>query len=188
MLVFLCFVRIFPVNSCWVIRLFIWVCLVYFGPSMAASSVASPLCTWLVAACMSVACDKDHPLKSSMFQTPKRLSRWAKRRLQYCHGGVDSFSSGWISSFYGISIHSMMSSCLAFEPCEAYSSSKGLSLSLTFFGDNGFSLFGSKPPTLNHRQRRLNRAAHSGNNSKFFWPQCFLFHLLLLLFTFSFIN
>ncbi|CBI35831.3 unnamed protein product, partial [Vitis vinifera] len=113
---------------------------------MAASSVASPLCTWLVAACMSVACEKDHPLKSSMFQTPKRLSR------------------GWISSFYGSSIHNLMSSCLAFEPCEAYSSSKGLSSSLAFFGDNGFSLFGSKPSPMNHRQRRMNRAAHSDKN------------------------
>uniref|UniRef100_A5AZI8 beta-ketoacyl-[acyl-carrier-protein] synthase I n=1 Tax=Vitis vinifera TaxID=29760 RepID=A5AZI8_VITVI len=131
---------------------------------MAASSVASPLCTWLVAACMSVACEKDHPLKSSMFQTPKRLSRWAKRRLQCSNGGVDYFSSGWISSFYGSSIHNLMSSCLAFEPCEAYSSSKGLSSSLAFFGDNGFSLFGSKPSPVNHRQRRMNRAAHSDKN------------------------
>ncbi|KAL6335152.1 hypothetical protein AAG906_029379 [Vitis piasezkii] len=131
---------------------------------MAASSVASPLCTWLVAACMSVACEKDHPLKSSMFQTPKRLSRWAKRRLQCSNGGVDYFSSGWISSFYGSSIHNLMSSCLAFEPCEAYSSSKGLSSSLAFFGDNGFSLFGSKPSPMNHRQRRMNRAAHSDKN------------------------
>ncbi|KAJ9691879.1 hypothetical protein PVL29_011136 [Vitis rotundifolia] len=131
---------------------------------MAASSVASPLCTWLVAACMSVACEKDHPLKSSMFQTPKRLSRWAKRRLQCSNGGVDYFSSGWISSFYGSSIHNLMSSCLAFEPCEAYSSSKGLSSSLAFFGDNGFSLFGSKSSPMNHRQRRMNRAAHSDKN------------------------
>lgn len=57
-----------------------------------------------------------------------------------------------------------MSSCLAFEPCEAYSSSKGLSSSLAFFGDNGFSLFGSKPSPMNHRQRRMNRAAHSDKN------------------------
>lgn len=138
------------------------------GLSMAASSFASPLCTWLVAACMSVTCEKDHPLRSTMFQTPKRLSRWAKRRLQYSNSGVDYFSSGWISSFYGSSIHNLMSSCLAFEPCEVYSSSKGLSSSLAFFGDNGFSLFRSKSSPLNHRQRRINRAAHSSNDPEFF--------------------
>ena len=141
----------------------------FLGLSMAASSVASPLCTWLVAACMSVTCEKDDPLRSSMFQTPKRLSRWAKRRLQYSsNGGVDYFSSGWISSFYGSSFHNLMNSCLAFEPCEAYSSSKGLSSSLAFFGDNGFSLFRSKSSPMNPRQRPINRAAHSGNDSEFF--------------------
>ena len=114
--------------------------------------------------CMSVAYEKAHPLESSMFQTPKRLRRWAKQRLQCNNGGVDYFSIGWISSFYGSSIHNLMSSCLIFEPSDAYSNSKGLFSSLAFFGDNGFSLFGSKSSPMNHRQRRMNQVTHSDKN------------------------
>ena len=113
---------------------------------------------------MLVACEKTYPLKSSMFQTPKRLRWWAKQRLQCNNGGVDYFSIGWISSFYRSSIHNLMSSCLTFEPSEAYSNSKGLFPSLAFFGNNGFSLFGSKSSPMNHKQRRMNWVTHSDKN------------------------
>ncbi|KAK9275679.1 hypothetical protein L1049_022946 [Liquidambar formosana] len=134
---------------------------------MATSTVASPLCTWLVAACMSVTCDKDHSTRPSLFQSSKRVSRWARSRrrrvvLSECS---TEFPRGLISSFCGSSIQGLMSSCLAFEPCNEYYSSKGLSSSLALFGDNGLSsLFGSKSVSvpMSRRQRRINRAVHSG--------------------------
>ncbi|XP_042506799.1 3-oxoacyl-[acyl-carrier-protein] synthase II, chloroplastic isoform X1 [Macadamia integrifolia] len=130
---------------------------------MAPSSVASPLCTWLVAACMSVGCDEEHSFKHSAFQSPERLSRTARRRRvsSKCSAGGHDFPRGLISTFCGSSLQALMSSCLAFEPCEEYYSSKGLSSS-AFFGDNGFSLFGSSNGPMTRRQRRMNRAAHSG--------------------------
>ncbi|GLT98824.1 hypothetical protein SLE2022_163040 [Rubroshorea leprosula] len=138
---------------------------------MASSSLTSPLCTWLVAACMSATCDKDQtrsPMlnSSSVF---KRLSRCARRRkvvaqcgAQLNNGGSYS-NGGLISSFCGSSIQGLMSSCLAFEPCNEFYNSKGVS-SLGFFGDNEglSSLFGSKNVAVKRKQRRLNRAAYSG--------------------------
>ncbi|KAH7547044.1 hypothetical protein FEM48_Zijuj01G0265400 [Ziziphus jujuba var. spinosa] len=47
---------------------------------MVISSIASPLCTWLVAACISAAYEKGDHMRSSMFQPPKRLSYWARRK------------------------------------------------------------------------------------------------------------
>lgn len=121
---------------------------------------------------MSVTCDRDkHHLMSP--QSPvscKRLSRWTRRRrlLSKCgaaansQGGLSGFNGGLLSSFCGSTIQGLMASCLAFEPCNEYYNSKGIS-SLGFFGDNAFSsLFGSKNVTLNRKQRRLNRAIHSG--------------------------
>ncbi|XP_043720472.1 3-oxoacyl-[acyl-carrier-protein] synthase II, chloroplastic-like [Telopea speciosissima] len=130
---------------------------------MASSSVASPLCTWLVAACMSVSCDKEHSFKPSAFQSPERLGRRARRKrlASKCSAGGHNFQGGSISAFCGSSLQGLMSSYLAFEPCEEYYSSKGLS-SLGFFGDNGFSLFGSRDGLMTRRQRRMNRAAPSG--------------------------
>ncbi|GLT62847.1 hypothetical protein SLA2020_354500 [Shorea laevis] len=104
-----------------------------------SSSLASPLCTWLVAACMSVACDKD-PSRTAMlhsFPASKRLSRCARRRKilaqcgsQFSNGSCNRNGGGLISSF-----------------C-----------------DNGglYSLFGSKNVAVKRKQRRLNRAAFSG--------------------------
>lgn len=52
-----------------------------------------------------------------------------------------------------------MSSCLAFEPCDEYYSSRGLSS----LGSNGLSsLFGSKSGSTNRSRRRINGAADSG--------------------------
>eukprot|EP00262_Sarcandra_glabra_P015936 TRINITY_DN502_c1_g1_i1.p1 TRINITY_DN502_c1_g1~~TRINITY_DN502_c1_g1_i1.p1 ORF type:complete len:557 (+),score=90.17 TRINITY_DN502_c1_g1_i1:208-1878(+) len=118
---------------------------------MAASSVGSPLCTWLVAACMSVACENDR--SSSLWpSSSKRLSRWARRRRVGVVSEGDYYPKRLISAFCGSSIHGFMSSCLAFEPCDEFYNSKG-----ALFGDNGFSLFGSKPVTT-RRERRLNRS------------------------------
>ncbi|KAE8658012.1 synthase I [Hibiscus syriacus] len=136
---------------------------------MASSSLASPLCTWLVAACMSVTCGKDQ-YQSSMLRSSasssssKRLGRWARTRrrapLSQCDGVSDSNQNGGlISSFCGSGIQGLMTSCLAFEPCNEYYSSKNSSL----FGQNGgFSpFFGSKslPFNNNRKQRRFNRGA-----------------------------
>lgn len=85
-----------------------------------------------------------------------------RRQRVLLKSGREDFPKGLISAFCGASIQGLMSSCLAFEPCEEYCSSKGLSLSpSSFFGESGFSFFGSKEATT-HNQRRMNRAA-SGN-------------------------
>uniref|UniRef100_A0A5B6YGK6 beta-ketoacyl-[acyl-carrier-protein] synthase I n=1 Tax=Davidia involucrata TaxID=16924 RepID=A0A5B6YGK6_DAVIN len=132
---------------------------------MAASSV---VCTWLVAACMSVACEKDHsmmyPPTMLHSSSSKRLSRCARRRRvrSKCNADGTEFPRSLISSFCGSSIQGLMSSCLAFEPCDEYYSSKGL-CSSDFFGDNGFAfLFGSRNVPVTRRQRQMNPAAHSG--------------------------
>ena len=141
---------------------------------MASSSLASPLCTWLVAACMSVPCGKDQPRSSmlnssaSASSSPKRLGRWARNRrkalLSQCCGGSNcNRNGGSISSFCGSSIQGLMTSCLAFEPCNDFYSPKNGSL----FGQNGSfsSVFGSKnvPFNNNRKHRRLNRGTvHSG--------------------------
>ncbi|PIA43105.1 hypothetical protein AQUCO_02000506v1 [Aquilegia coerulea] len=130
---------------------------------MTAYSVTSPLCTWLVAACMSVPSEKDNLFKvssssSSMFQSHKS-SRHVRRRkiVSTCNS-----NSGLISAFCGSSFQGLMASCLAFEPCEEYYSSKGFSSSLMSFGENGFSLFGSKSDKMiNRKQRRINRATNA---------------------------
>ena len=136
---------------------------------MAASSVASPLCTWLVAAaCMSVTCDGDHSTSLSLTHSPRRVSKWARRRKvsAQCSSRSSEFKRGLVPSFCGSSIHGLMSSCLAFEPCNEYYNSNGLSS----FGSNGFSLlFRSRSVVTNRRQRRINRAAHSGN---YFFLHC----------------
>ncbi|XP_022754769.1 3-oxoacyl-[acyl-carrier-protein] synthase II, chloroplastic isoform X1 [Durio zibethinus] len=139
---------------------------------MASSSLASPLCTWLVAACVSVTCGKDQSpsamLHSSASASSKRLGRCARNRRkallpQCCGGSTGKGDWGLISSFCGSSIQGLVTSCLAFEPCNDYYSSKSRSL----FGQSGSlsSLFGSKnvPFNNNRKHRRLNRGAvHSG--------------------------
>ncbi|KAF6175847.1 hypothetical protein GIB67_003335 [Kingdonia uniflora] len=61
---------------------------------MAVSSVASPLCTWLVAACMSVEYEKDHYL----FQSSRRLSRWARSKKSFL---LQSITTGTIGGVTG---------------------------------------------------------------------------------------
>ncbi|KAK4395043.1 UNVERIFIED_CONTAM: 3-oxoacyl-[acyl-carrier-protein] synthase II, chloroplastic [Sesamum radiatum] len=123
-----------------------------------ASSVASPLCTWLVAACMTARSEKGNFCKPSEFiKCPKKLSRSARRKSL-----VAQKSGSLLSSLYGCGINSLMSFC-PFEPCEEYYNSQGLSSSFALFGENGFSLlFGSKTLPMNRKQRKLNQASNSG--------------------------
>ncbi|KAL6220888.1 hypothetical protein ACLB2K_008641 [Fragaria x ananassa] len=106
---------------------------------MAATSVASPLCTWLVAACMSVTCDGE-PSRAKLGGGGGGRRRLAKCSSRRC---LSSSSRG------GSSIQGLMSSCLAFEPCDEYYSSQGLSS----LGSNG--LFGSKTGSMNRSRRRF---------------------------------
>ncbi|XP_071731963.1 3-oxoacyl-[acyl-carrier-protein] synthase II, chloroplastic-like [Rutidosis leptorrhynchoides] len=85
---------------------------------MVGSTVASPLCTWLVAACMSFSGDKNHHRPAPLFSSSKRLSRSARRKLlavTKCNN--ISGDGGFMSSFYGSGIMNLMTS---FEPCEEY--------------------------------------------------------------------
>lgn len=149
---------------------------------MASScSFASPLCTWLVAACMSFTCGTRDPhqppyvLHRYTNNKRERLTAARRRKLSVkCGVGGDAVNRSLVSSFGGSShsIQSLMASCLPFEPCNEYYSSVS---SLGFFGDNGFSsFFGSNDSTvtLNRKQRRLrlNRATRSGNLSISFIP------------------
>ncbi|KAK7291783.1 hypothetical protein RIF29_07201 [Crotalaria pallida] len=125
---------------------------------MAASSMASPLCTWLVAACMSVTCDSD-PSKTSYTPFPSSSSSSSKRSTRsrrITTNLVSKFNNrGLFSSLYGSSIHGLISS---FEPCNDYYTSNSNNTLSSFTS----SLFGSKPPNSNRKQRRLNRLFHSG--------------------------
>lgn len=137
----------------------------------AAAGASSMVCSWLVAACMSVACEKE-PSSSSFLNNPSS-KRWARKRrlLSKCNatattatrstdrsnGGVLSSLCGSMMSLEGFSV----SSCLS--PCDEYYSSKGLSSS-DFF--SAVSLFGSRNVLLTRRRsRRLlpaAAAAHPG--------------------------
>lgn len=123
-----------------------------------SSSFTSPLCTWIVAACMSFTCGSRDPHQPTF---NKRLSTRRRKLSAKCSCELNG---SLVSSFCGSSIQGLMSSYLAFEPCNEYYSSRGTISSLGFFADNGLSsFFGSKTVTLNRKQRRLNRATYSGN-------------------------
>ncbi|XP_050260609.1 3-oxoacyl-[acyl-carrier-protein] synthase II, chloroplastic-like [Quercus robur] len=129
----------------------------------AASSVTSPLCTWLVAACMSVTCGGDQStctsmLGSSTYSRNKRLfgSKWGRRKrvfLSKCSSELQS-QRDLISSLCGSSFQGLMTSCLAFEPCNQYYASNA----------SFSSLFGSSNVRVpsNRRHTRFNRAVRSG--------------------------
>ncbi|KAF7834026.1 3-oxoacyl-[acyl-carrier-protein] synthase II, chloroplastic-like [Senna tora] len=122
---------------------------------MAPSFMASPLCTWLVVACMSLDCQIDRSRSPYAFQYYRKMNRCSRRRklLSKCATATSQLNRGVISSFYGSIIQGLMSSCLAFEPCDEYYISNTLS-SLGFFGESGFSsLFGCKIGNSNRRQR-----------------------------------
>ncbi|KAL4180808.1 hypothetical protein AMTRI_Chr12g267950 [Amborella trichopoda] len=120
-------------------------------------AVASPLCTWLVAACMSrtvMAVSGDQPQQPGL-----RSGRWARKRMARAKAMCESLSvmpgyGSSLVSFCGSSLQGL-SSCLAFEPCQEYYSCKDPPL----FGENCFSLFGSKGLKVGRRQRRVNHAS-----------------------------
>ncbi|KAL0346790.1 UNVERIFIED_CONTAM: 3-oxoacyl-[acyl-carrier-protein] synthase II, chloroplastic [Sesamum calycinum] len=106
---------------------------------MAASSV---VCSWLMAACMSVACEKDSSI--SMLSTPSsnssRISKWAARRRKRALAKCAPQLSG---------TRNLMTSCLAFEPCDRFYESSDASE--FFFG------FGSRNALLHRRRRKFQR-------------------------------
>uniref|UniRef100_Q9ZTG5 beta-ketoacyl-[acyl-carrier-protein] synthase I n=1 Tax=Cuphea avigera var. pulcherrima TaxID=83566 RepID=Q9ZTG5_9MYRT len=107
----------------------------------ASSLLASPLCTWLLAACMSTSFHPSDPLPPSISSPRRRLSR--RRILSQC-APLPSASS----ALRGSSFHTLVTSYLAcFEPCHDYYTSA--------------SLFGSRPIRTTRRHRRLNRASPS---------------------------
>ncbi|GAV70951.1 ketoacyl-synt domain-containing protein/Ketoacyl-synt_C domain-containing protein [Cephalotus follicularis] len=122
----------------------------------AATSYSSPLCTWLVAACMSITCgnDLEQPTSLMLHSSSKKSNTRRRKLISKCTSEMNRGSL--ISSFCGSSFHGFMSS---FEPCNDFSSSS----SSGFFAGNAlYSLFGSKNVSLNRKQRRLNRPPYSG--------------------------
>uniref|UniRef100_A0A6I9RTZ6 beta-ketoacyl-[acyl-carrier-protein] synthase I n=1 Tax=Elaeis guineensis var. tenera TaxID=51953 RepID=A0A6I9RTZ6_ELAGV len=133
---------------------------------MAGYSVAAPLCTWLVAACVTASGGKEGPLAAPApaVGEARRLSRSARRRRAAAlRLDARDSSGGLMSALRGSGIQGLMSSCLAFEPCAEFYGSKGAS---AFFGESGFSLFGTSKAETTRRQRRAARASCvSGFNS-----------------------
>lgn len=116
-----------------------------------AAATSSMVCTWFVAACMSVTCEND--IQSPILSTRRSSSR-RRRLLSKCAGAgggrAQLASSSWCGSS---SIQGLMSSL---EPCNEYYSSKGLSSSDFLFGD---SFFGSRNVP---RRKRIQPASRSG--------------------------
>ncbi|EOA33335.1 hypothetical protein CARUB_v10020101mg [Capsella rubella] len=106
----------------------------------ASSCYASPLCTWFVAACMSVAHGPGDSRQAVALQSGGRSRR--RRQLSKCSPASGSAPT----------IQALVTSCLDFGPCTHYNSNYN-ALS---------SLFGSNTVSSNRNQRRLNRAATSG--------------------------
>ncbi|CAL1413870.1 unnamed protein product [Linum trigynum] len=123
-----------------------------------STSFSSPLCTWLVAACMSVTCgSQDHRTSAHAFRSSSSssskltTSRRRKPLLSKCNASSvaassHSLSSRFVASLCGSRFQDLMNSCLAFEPCSQYYTSNGA--------------FRSR--ALNRKQRRLGRPAYSG--------------------------
>lgn len=121
---------------------------------------SSVVCSWLMAACMSVACENESPTSISMLSSnpslSSRFSKWAARKRKRAF----PISSRYAPEFSRI--RNLMSSCLAFEPCDNFrrSSSSFSSLALPsspfFSGDNG-----AVAPT--RRSDKSKHLAHSSN-------------------------
>ncbi|KAL2458887.1 3-oxoacyl-[acyl-carrier-protein] synthase II [Forsythia ovata] len=108
---------------------------------------SSLVCSWLMAACMSISCEKDTSISMlSHRSNTTSLSRRRKRAFRKC--AFQEFSG----------IRNLVNSCLVFEPCDSFckSSSNGVFSSEFLFGDGS----GSVP--LHHRRRKFSRAARSG--------------------------
>lgn len=99
---------------------------------MEVAYAASPLCTWLVAACMTVSSENKYFNNfSKEIERQKRLGRSVRR-------GCLVAQSNKIGG-----INSLMNFC-RIEPCEEYRSSHRLSSSCTLFGESAFAVLGSK--------------------------------------------
>ncbi|XP_051131877.1 3-oxoacyl-[acyl-carrier-protein] synthase II, chloroplastic-like isoform X2 [Andrographis paniculata] len=109
---------------------------------MAASSA---VCSWLMAACMSVACEKDSSISkfSTTSSGTSRLSKWAaRRRRRECAPHLSRFRN-------------LVSSCSVSESCDQFS--KSPHASDLFLG------LESRNVSLHRRRGKLHRpAAHSG--------------------------
>ncbi|KAG6771967.1 hypothetical protein POTOM_023362 [Populus tomentosa] len=95
-----------------------------------SGSLSSPLCTWIVAACMSVTCAKESkyalsPPSSTTGNRSRRRKAAAAAALK-CNSNnkYNNYSSGMGGG--GPSLQGLVSSCLAFEPCSHYYASNGL--------------------------------------------------------------
>ncbi|CAA2973257.1 3-oxoacyl-[acyl-carrier- ] synthase II, chloroplastic [Olea europaea subsp. europaea] len=108
---------------------------------------SSIVCSWLMAACMSISCEKDSSI--SMLSHRSNTASWSRRRKR-------AFKTGALSELSGI--RNLVNSYLAFEPCDRFckSSSNGVLSSEFLFGD------GSGNVSLHDRRRKLPRAARSG--------------------------
>ncbi|URE42599.1 3-oxoacyl- acyl-carrier-protein synthase [Musa troglodytarum] len=122
---------------------------------MAGAAVASPLCTWLVAAaCMSssAASDQARPRKSSR--------RWTTMAAP-TGGGRDDPRRRLISANRNSGIQGLVSACLGFEPCADFRGAVASPL----FGDGGLSsLFGLWNAEAHRWRRRTacSRAVSAG--------------------------
>ncbi|CAN6935731.1 unnamed protein product [Brassica oleracea] len=108
------------------------------GGAASSSCYASPLCTWFVAACMSVSHGGGDSRQAVSLKSTGR-SRRSRRQLTKCLAlsGSGSVQQALVTTSFG--------------PCNHYNNS-----------DNALSsLFGSNCVSLNRNQRRLNRAAAS---------------------------
>ncbi|KAI5674186.1 hypothetical protein M9H77_14550 [Catharanthus roseus] len=118
---------------------------------------SSVVCSWLMAACMSVACENESASSISMLSSHPsfswRFSKWAARKrkralaVSKC---APEFSR----------IRKLMTSCLSFEPCDNFYketpfASLGISSSPFFSGVSG-------TPSLGRRRNKLPQPAHSG--------------------------
>lgn len=115
----------------------------FFTSKMVVASAASPFCTWLVAACMTVSSENKYFNNfSKEIERQKRLSRSVRRgylvALSNKIGGINSLMKEYCSS------HRLSSSC-------------------TLFGESAFAVLGSK----NRGRNQLTQACDSG---KFFIP------------------
>ncbi|CAI9765971.1 unnamed protein product [Fraxinus pennsylvanica] len=105
------------------------------------------VCSWLMAACMSITCEKDSSI--SMLSHRSNTATSSRRRKR-------AFKTCALSELSGI--RNLVNSCLAFEPCDRFckSSSDGVFSSEFLLGN------GSRNVPLHHRRRKFARAARSG--------------------------
>ncbi|KAL3535493.1 hypothetical protein ACH5RR_003954 [Cinchona calisaya] len=119
---------------------------------------SSMVCSWLMAACMSVACENDSKTTISMLSSNRpyssissRFNKWAARKRRKAF----PISSKCVARHEFSTIRNLMSSCLAFEPCPDFF--RTISSSPFFSGGDDGAL-----PVRRSRRNKLNRAVHSG--------------------------